>query len=176
MRVIHILAGLAILWSSFAEAQVYAPGAGDSPEKSPDQFWEELTSEAFAGIELSETQQVQIEAILLEATEDRGRYNEIQSRLKLAREEGDFEFAMKLSEELKSARNSLRPNVRVGKMRDLLNEDQRPVFDRNIRVREDRRLAEGWARQKKRESEVKQAAQAPGIPNPTNSPTAPLTP
>ena len=163
MRVVYILVGLAIFWSSFAEAQVDAPGAGDDPEMSPDQFWEELTSEAFAGIELSETQQVQIEAILLEATEDRGRYNEIRSRLKLAREEGDSEFAMKLSEELKSARNSLRPNVRVGKMRDLLNEDQRPIFDRNIRVREDRRLAERWAREKTREAAAAKAAQ-PGLP------------
>ena len=115
---------------------------------SPEAYWEQAKIEIFRDIELTETQESQVETLLAEAAEGRARYADVKARLDRARREGDVNLANELSDSLIQIRETFRPQSRMLKMGDLLADEQRAIFDRNMRLRDDRITAEQWAKQK----------------------------
>jgi hypothetical protein len=114
----------------------------------PEQFWEEARNEIFQDIELTPAQESGIEAILEEAAAGRASYAELRERLARARQEGNQQLEKTLSDELIQIRDTFRPTGRMIKMGDLLDDEQRVIFERNMRLRDDRALAERRAKQK----------------------------
>jgi hypothetical protein len=154
MRRAHLLLAGAIL-ASIAGGALAADETNARPEAtesnepfSPEAYWEQATSEIFRDIELTETQESEIETLLAEAAAGRARYTNVQARLKLARREGDTKLSSELSDELIQIRETFRPQGRMLKMSDLLTDEQRAIFARNMRLRDDRITAERWAKQR----------------------------
>lgn len=124
--------------------------------------WAELLDDAFAGIELSDSQNSHLQVILDQAARDQEHYTEIVKRLKTAREGGDLALARELSVEGKEIPVSM---DRLKSMATFLDEEQVLIFERNLRLREDRLRAERWASQAEKSKPVEEAGIASEVPS-----------
>lgn len=130
-----------------------------------EQLWAELLDDAFAGVELTDSQNSHLQAILDQAARDRARYTEIVKRLKTAREGGDLELVRTLSAEGKELGGTLRAADRLKSMATFLDENQVLIFERNLRLRQDRLRAEKWASQAEKNKPVEEAGVASEVPS-----------
>lgn len=137
---------------------------GDSPDvdASARAFWRQAQDELLADITLSADQQAGVDAIVAEAARDRSRARDLKKRVD-APGETDSDTKERARAELQELKGKLDPEWRIDAMRELLNEDQRAVFDRNRRVRSDRIFAE----QKRRHSRAARARRRAGSGDPS---------
>ena len=125
-----------------------------------EQRWAKLLNDAFAGIELTDSQNSHLQIILDQAARDRERYTEVVKRLKTARDGGDLELARTLSVESKEIGGTLRAVDRIKLMATFLDEEQVLLFERNLRYRLDRLRAEKWASRAEKSKSVTEAGVA----------------
>lgn len=130
------------------EAMEVPDGTRADGYSSPESYWEQARSEVFMNIELTEAQEEGVDSILAEAESGRKRYASLQARLNEARKEGNQELSAELSKTVIEIRETFRPTARIMRMGELLNDEQRIVFDRNLRLRGDREAAQQLARDK----------------------------
>jgi len=98
----------------------------------PDEWWAHAREVLFEGLELSEEQTRQINAIIERQIDARERALKFQSELQAARLQADKERSATLQGKLTANRAQIkRPYDRVEEIRALLREEQRPSFDMN---------------------------------------------
>lgn len=118
---------------------------GDEPA-TPEEYWKQTKADVFEDIELTPAQASAVDKMIAEAAAARASYADTQARLDTARKEGNAKVAGELSEQLIQLRDTFRPTARLLEMRELLSDEQREVFNRNMRLRDDRKLAKRWAK------------------------------
>lgn len=104
-------------------------------------FWRQAQEDLFAGVTLSADQRVGVDAIIAEAARDRARAVELRKIVR-APGEGDSDAKQRARADLRTLAVELHPQRRIEAMRELLDEEQRALFDRNWRLRSDRLFAE----------------------------------
>lgn len=138
LAVFAVLSGLTGL-AFAADDSTQRPAATDSDwDQKSQQYWADAKADVFQGIELTPSQEKAVDALIDEAAAGRARHNALWRVFEQARKEGATERADALSQELAEIRATFRPIPRILKMGELLNDDQRKIFDRNVRLRDDR--------------------------------------
>jgi len=124
---------------------------------SPDEWWAHAREVLFEGLELSEEQTRQINAIIERQIDARERALKFESELQAARLQADKERSATLQGKLTANRAQIkRPYDRVEEIRALLGEEQRPSFDMNRA----RLVAEGQQPRMKRRKKKRGAGAA----------------
>jgi hypothetical protein len=127
----------------------------------PDEWWAHAREVLLEGLELSEEQTRQIDAIIQSQIDALARALEFQSELRVARQQDDKERGASLRAKLNANRVQIkRPDQRIDEIRALLREEQRPSFDMNRA----RLLAEAQQPRKNRRKQKPAAGAAPAPP------------
>jgi Spy/CpxP family protein refolding chaperone len=123
------------------------PGAAsESTNLSPQEWWPHAHEVLVEGLELSEEQTRQIDAVIERQLGAIQRSPELRSEIRIAREQADKKRTASLQSMLRANREEIkRPQERIEEMRAILREEQRPGFDMNRA----RLVAEGQEQQKK---------------------------
>lgn len=130
-----------------------------------EQRWAALLDDAFADIELTDSQKSHLQVILDQAARDRERFTENVKRLKAAPEPGDLALANTLSAESEKTGGNLRAVDRLKMMTTALDGEQILIFERNLRLREDRLRAKAWANQAQNSQPLKESGVASEVPS-----------
>lgn len=153
--VLLIFSGLASAADENTISPSLAPTAvqGDEPA-TPEEYWKQTKTDVFEDIELTPAQTSAIDRMIAEAGSARANYADTEARLDTARKEGNAKVAGELSEQLIQLRDTFRPTGRLLEMRELLSDEQREIFNRNMRLRDDRKLAKRWAKRQAAKQKV----------------------
>ncbi len=144
---VAVAALLFVAWATFAAHAEPAPGAagevdsrtgGPAIDQSPLAWWSATLENLFRGIDLSASQQAGVDSILEEAALDRARARKLRELVVRSRNGVNPEREQAARAELQELRPRLNPVHRIDAIAELLDPEQREIFDRNRRLRSDR--------------------------------------
>jgi hypothetical protein len=124
------------------------PGASESENVSPEEWWVHAREMLVEDLELSDEKARQVDAVIERQLAALRRSRELRSEIQIAREQKDKKRASSLDTMLRANREEIkRPQERIEEMRAIVGEEQRPGFDMNRA----RLVAEGQQARKKQD-------------------------